>query len=90
MSDDIKLQLLQEHPLFRHLSHEKLVSVSGLLKLKTYGRGDVFGYGEGATLTQVGATDSWTVTADAAHGGASEVIQISAVFGLTAQDYLFH
>jgi CRP/FNR family cyclic AMP-dependent transcriptional regulator len=48
MPDNIKFQLLQEHPLFGHLASEKLTAISQLLKVKTYARGDVLGYGEGA------------------------------------------
>jgi len=53
---------------------------------------DFFGYGAGATLTQIGATDAYLVTPDAAHGGVSgaEVIHITNVFGLNTADYLFH
>ena len=53
---------------------------------------DFFGYGAGATLTQVGSTDAYLVTPDAAPGGASgaEVPHITNVFGFTTQDYLFH
>ncbi len=51
---------------------------------------DLFGYGEGATLTQVGATDAWTITADAAHGGVTETITLTNVVGLNTTDYLFH
>jgi len=51
---------------------------------------DFFGYGAGATLTQVGETDSWTITADEAHGSATETITLTNVFSLNTQDYLFH
>lgn len=48
MQDNIKLQQLQTHPLFRHLNSGKIQMMSGLLKLKTYGKGEVVGYGEGS------------------------------------------
>ena len=48
MEDNIKLQHLQAHPLFAHLNSGRIEAISGLLKLKTYGKGDVFGYGEGS------------------------------------------
>jgi Ca2+-binding RTX toxin-like protein len=53
---------------------------------------DFFGYGAGATLAQVGATDSYLITPDAGHGGATaaEVIHITNVFSLNTQDFLFH
>jgi CRP/FNR family transcriptional regulator, cyclic AMP receptor protein len=39
---------LQEHPLFAHLGTGKIESMSNLLKVKAYSRGDICGYGEGA------------------------------------------
>ena len=56
---------------------------------------DFFGYGTGATgatLSEVGATDFYTITPDAAHGGAAaaETIHVANVFALTASDYLLH
>jgi CRP/FNR family transcriptional regulator len=48
MEDNIKLQHLQTHPLFVHLPIEKVRTLSELLKLKTYGKGEIFGYGEGS------------------------------------------
>jgi Ca2+-binding RTX toxin-like protein len=50
---------------------------------------DFFGYGAG-TLTEVGTSAMWLVTADAAHGGASEVLQLDGVVALNPGDYVFH
>ncbi|KQP74752.1 hypothetical protein ASF41_17350 [Methylobacterium sp. Leaf111] len=38
-----------------------------------------YGFGSGAKLSQIGTTDSYTITADAAHGGASETFQLVGV-----------
>ncbi|MDF8334980.1 family 16 glycosylhydrolase [Novosphingobium cyanobacteriorum] len=48
------------------------------------------GYGNSATLTQVDNSDYYTITADAAHGGFSETIQISNVKNLGSGDYQFN
>jgi serralysin len=44
---------------------------------------DFTGYGEGATLTQIGVTDSYLIT-------PGEVIHLTNVFHLNTSDYLFH
>ena len=41
-----------------------------------------YGFGSGATLAQVGTSDSYTITADTAHGGASETFQLVGVTNL--------
>jgi len=48
MEDNIKSQYLQPHPIFSHLDSGKIEAISQLLKLKTYGKGDTFSYGEGS------------------------------------------
>ena len=77
---------------FRFSAHEaagdKVTDFTGV----SAGGGDrlVFvGYGVGAKLTQVGTTDFYTITADAAHGGFSETIQIAGVRNLSSADYVF-
>jgi hypothetical protein len=50
------------------------------------------GYGAG-TIAQVGSTDSYAITADAAHGGITETIRLAGVFDLDthvgSNDFLF-
>jgi hypothetical protein len=50
------------------------------------------GYGAG-TITQLGASDSYTITADAAHGGITETFRLAGVFNLDthvgSNDFLF-
>ncbi|KQP75794.1 hypothetical protein ASF60_23195 [Methylobacterium sp. Leaf113] len=41
-----------------------------------------YGFGTGATLAQVGTSDSYTIKADAAHGGMSETFQLVGVTNL--------
>lgn len=48
MEENIKLRFLQTHPIFSHLDSWKMESISHLFKLKTYGKGDAFTYGEGS------------------------------------------
>src|SRR5690606_36491655 len=53
--------------------------------------GDVLvftGYGNG-TITRIGATDTYLITADAAHGSGSETIRLAGVTNLTERDYEF-
>ena len=53
--------------------------------------GDVLvfnGFGNG-TITRIGTTDSYRITADAAHGGATETIRIVGVTDLSASNYQF-
>src|SRR5262249_51539070 len=45
------------------------------------------GYGPGATLTEVGSSDSWQVTANG--GTQTEVIQLAGVTTLHPTDYVF-
>lgn len=45
-------------------------------------------YGSGV-IAQVGSTDYYTVTADAAHGSTADTIHITGVFTLAPGDYLF-
>ena len=47
------------------------------------------GYGTGATIKQVGTTDFFVITADAAHGGFVETIQIAGERALAVSDYTF-
>ncbi|MDF8335002.1 cadherin domain-containing protein [Novosphingobium cyanobacteriorum] len=54
--------------------------------------GDVLylvGYGAGATITQVGATDSYVIKAGPAFGGVTETIRLVGVTNLTSGDYVF-
>jgi len=46
------------------------------------------GFGKGV-VTRIGATDSYLIRADAAHGGGTETITLSGVAGLAAGDYEF-
>jgi CRP/FNR family transcriptional regulator len=48
MSEAIKFIQLKAHPLFAHLHVSKLEALSALLRTKTYSRGDICEYGEGA------------------------------------------
>ena len=48
MSEGSKSIYLREHPLFAHLDTGKIESLSTLLKVKAYSRGDICGYGDGA------------------------------------------
>jgi Ca2+-binding RTX toxin-like protein len=53
--------------------------------------GDVLvfnGFGKG-TITRIGTTDSYLVTADAAHGGVTETIRLAGVTNLAEGDYEF-
>src|SRR5258708_7213224 len=47
MSEVTKSIYLQGHPLFAHLNSQKIETISTLMKVKTYSRGELFGYGEG-------------------------------------------
>jgi len=51
MSDEYQATAFTGASLFRQLNITKIGAMSALLKLKTYARGDVFGYGEGSTTS---------------------------------------
>lgn len=54
--------------------------------------GDVLylvGYGADATITRIGATDTYLIKAGAAFGGLTETIKITGVTNLAAGDYVF-
>ena len=55
-----------------------------LLELRGYGT-----LASGAGIARLGATDSYVITADAAHGGATETITLTGVFGLNTGDVVF-
>lgn len=48
MTEATKLTYLQGHPLFAHLNESKLDILSALLKIKTFSKGDICVYGDGA------------------------------------------
>ena len=48
MNEVTKAIHLQGHPLFAHLSTQKIESISTLMKVKTYSRGELFHYREGS------------------------------------------
>ena len=47
------------------------------------------GYGTDAYLSQVGASDVYTIHAGSAYGGVTETIHLAGVTQLTTADYLF-
>jgi len=48
MPEESKAMYLQSHPLFIHLDNHKLESLSAIMKMRSYARGEICGYGEGS------------------------------------------
>ena len=49
----------------------------------------LMGYGSGATIEQVGASDYYTIHASAEMGGGSDLIHLAGVSNLSVGDYIF-
>ena len=48
MNEATKSIHLQGHPLFAHVNSQKIEAMGSLMKVKTYARGELFGFGEGS------------------------------------------
>lgn len=86
MYEETKSSHLQSHPLFAHLSSGKIDTLISLLKVKTYAKGAICGYGEGSyrkVLLLIRGKVKIVVQDETGDGQVKDILTAPDIFGDT-------